>query len=610
MRQLLAIKKIALFVLIVCSCAQKEKSKVYTSFMDFKGEAPESLKPDWKDGNTIDNIYMQTKADYHFTIAESYALEGNIVKAIEHYKMTLVYDPHSARVHYRLATEYVKMGLVSEALSQAQESVKLDPKLLDGHLLLGGLYSAMKIFDKAEASYNDVLKIEPDHAEARIFIGALLVDQQKYDQAITYFQKLASNKFEENAHQPWYFLGRVYFEKGDKRSLENAISAYRTSLQIKSDYVEAVLAMGEVYQKLKKTELEIKAYESFQLNNGADFSVASKLSQLYLEKNEYAKAYEQFRILESRDPDNLSITLKLAFILIEQKKYDEAIAKLEQIVFKAPESDKVRFYLGAVYEEVKDYRSAINHFTQINFNSVYYEDAIIHKSYLYKLLGDYSAAIDTVKKGIFHKDNNPKFYALYASYLDEKGQVKEAKDILVDATLKFKDNVQLYFHLGSVSDKLGDKETTVKSLERVLELDENHVQGLNYLAFVYAERTENLDLAEKLARKAANLKPDDGYIMDTLGWVLFKQNRVDEAIKILERAYEVVKVESIIAEHLGDAYYKYKLPQRAKQMYKIANQLTRDQEGKRKLEQKISAIEIKLQAESKVPAPRLPASQK
>lgn len=610
MRHLKAIHNLIMILLILCSCAQVEKSKLYTSFMDIKGDAPDSLKPEWKDGNTIDNIYMQSKADYHFTIAESYALEGNIVKAIENYKMTLVYDPNSARVHFRLATEYVKMGLVSEALANAQEAIRLDSKLIDAHLLLGGLYSAMKLYDKAEESYKNILLIDPDHKESKIFLGALLVDQGEYDKAIAYFQKLASKKDEEEGHQPWYFLGRVYFEKGDIKSLNNAASAYRTALQIKTDYVEAVLALGEVYKKLQKPEQEKKAYESYQLNNGADYNVAQRLGQIYLEQSEFAKGYEQFRILEAKDPDNLNVSLKLAFILIEQQKYPDAIKKLEQIVFKAPESDKVRFYLGAVYEEVKDYKSAINHFSQIQFNSVYYDDAIIHKSYLYKLMNDYPAAIETVKKGIFHKDNNPKFYALYASYLDEQGSLTEAKSVLKDAVVKFRDNVQLFFHLGSVSDKLGDREATVKNLERVLELDANHVQALNYLAFVYADSTENLDTAENLARKALNLKPDDGYILDTLGWVLFKKNKVEEAVKMLETAYRTVRDESIIAEHLGDAYFKYKLPQRAKQMYKIATSLSKDLEGKKKLEQKITAIEIKVQAESEVNRNRIPASQK
>ena len=144
-------------------------------------------------------------------------------------------------------------------------------------------------------------------------------------------------------------------------------------------------------------------------------------------------------------------------------------------------------------------------------------------------------------------------------------------------------------------------------MEKVLGLDENHVQALNYLAYVYADGTRNLEIAEKLVRKALKLQPGDGFIMDTLGWVLFKQDRVAEAVKILERAHKKEGKEAIIAEHLGDAYFRHKLPRKAKEMYERAADLEKNSTTKEKIQSKISSIEQKLQAE-KSRSTRLPAS--
>ena len=99
----------------------------------------------------IDGVYTQSKADYHFTLAESYSLQDDPSKAVENYKMALVYDQKSPQIRYRLALEYVKLGLVSEGIGQAKEAQALDPQHKDVALLLGGLYSALHLYDQALA---------------------------------------------------------------------------------------------------------------------------------------------------------------------------------------------------------------------------------------------------------------------------------------------------------------------------------------------------------------------------------------------------------------------------------------------------------------------------
>ncbi|MCB0387184.1 MAG: hypothetical protein KDD43_17525, partial [Bdellovibrionales bacterium] len=124
-----------------------------------------------------------------------------------------------------------------------------------------------------------------------------------------------------------------------------------------------------------------------------------------------------------------------------------------------------------------------------------------------------------------------------------------------------------------------------------IELDQNHVQALNFLAYTYAELNQNLEEAEELARKALMLQPKDGYILDTLGWVLYKQDKIKESILTLETAYKLKSTESIIAEHLGDAYYRYDLLEKARQMYLKAVDFEKDKSKVQKIKDKIAVIE-------------------
>ncbi|NJL23824.1 MAG: tetratricopeptide repeat protein [Calothrix sp. SM1_5_4] len=114
---------------------------------------------------------------------------------------------------------------------------------------------------------------------------------------------------------------------------------------------------------------------------------------------------------------------------------------------------------------------------------------------------------------------------------------------------------------------MGNTKGTIAEMNKVLELDKDHVQALNYLAYTYAEMGSNLEEAFEFANRALKLQPQDGYILDTLGWIHFKRGEIESAIKYLEAAFKIRPDEAIIAEHLGDAYLRHQMWQKAQTMY-------------------------------------------
>jgi Tfp pilus assembly protein PilF len=163
--------------------------------------------------------------------------------------------------------------------------------------------------------------------------------------------------------------------------------------------------------------------------------------------------------------------------------------------------------------------------------------------------------------------------------------------MLGDAVDKFPENAQLRFYYGTLFDRAGKKDRVISEMKKVLELDPKHVQAMNYLAFTWAESNLNLGEAEQMARKALAADPKDGYIMDTLGWVLYKQGRFTEAVKVLEAAFKHQSTVSIIAEHLGDAYYKHQMIEKARKMYMKAADLETDTKRVDAIKAKVTAIE-------------------
>jgi tetratricopeptide (TPR) repeat protein len=596
-----------------CATAPPTNAKYYQdSTTDVGNHAPDRMSIPLSAGRydgVVDQQHMQTQADYHFTLGESYALEGNVAQAIEEYKLVLVYDPHSASVHLKLAAEYIKQGLVSESIAQAREALVADPKNEDAHLLLGGLYSAQRSYDAAMTEYQAVISTNPDNFEAPMYVGALLAEQKKLPEAISYFETLAKNPANPNAHLAWFYIGRVRLEESGGKASTKAEAALQKSISLKPSFTDAVLALAQLQQATGRKDQAMHSLVTFQAKYGPNASVAEELSRGYIEAQEYQQAYDQLAIMEAADPEDVGPKLKMAYILIELKKFHEAITRLEAMLAQAPSLDKPRYYLAAVYEEVKDYNAAIRQFKQIPFGSSYYDEAVVHTAYLYKLLNDYPSAIAAIEGGIKTQDDKPQFYALYASLLDDTKQYQKAATMLTTAVQKFPEHAQLRFFLGSMQDRIGNKDATVDSMKQVLKIDHDHVPALNFLAYVYAEKNAHLDDAEKMVRHALELQPGDGYIMDTLGWVLFKRGQVPEAIQTLEAAYKIQPDESVIAEHLADAYYQQQMPERARRLYMRATGMENNATTLEKLRAKISAIDKQIETAGFEDAnSRLPAS--
>ena len=115
----------------------------------------------------------------------------------------------------------------------------------------------------------------------------------------------------------------------------------------------------------------------------------------------------------------------------------------------------------------------------------------------------------------------------------------------------------------------------IPEMKKVLALAPDDPQALNYLAYTYAEAGTNLDEALQYAKKAASLRPNDGFILDTLGWVYFKLQRYDEAVKYLEQSTEIIDDTTILA-HLAEVYTAKRELRKALNTYRKIQKLEPD----------------------------------
>ncbi|MBC7131485.1 MAG: tetratricopeptide repeat protein [Roseovarius sp.] len=125
------------------------------------------------------------------------------------------------------------------------------------------------------------------------------------------------------------------------------------------------------------------------------------------------------------------------------------------------------------------------------------------------------------------------------------------------ALLEARDNPQWFLHYvrGIAHERLDHWPEAEADFRRALELNPDHPQVLNYLGYTMVEKRVNLDEALDMIERAVAAQPDSGYIVDSLGWVLYRLGRYEEAVIQMERAAELMPTDPVVNDHLGDVLW-------------------------------------------------------
>ncbi|MGC1763781.1 MAG: tetratricopeptide repeat protein, partial [Pseudolabrys sp.] len=124
-------------------------------------------------------------------------------------------------------------------------------------------------------------------------------------------------------------------------------------------------------------------------------------------------------------------------------------------------------------------------------------------------------------------------------------------------------------------------------LTKALELFPDQPHVLNYLGYSWIDQGIKLDEGMEMIKKAVQQRPDDGYIVDSLGWAYYRVGNYEEATKQLERAIELKPEDPTINDHLGDAYWRVGRVLEARFQWAHARDLKPDAEDLPKIEEKL-----------------------
>lgn len=511
------------------------------------------------------------EAAYHYSLAVLAQLDGNLAESIDQLKQALAIHPDSPYLTTELVSLYVENDNVDLALSLGESALAKNPGNIELRSILGGLYFNRREYNKAIREYQTIIEIDPKHQVAYLYLATIYAEEKEYDLARKTFQKLMEI-------DPDNIIGMYYYAKTltQMNRLVEAEALYQRIIVQRPAFEAAWLGLAALYETQNKYDEAVGVFRRYLEINPARIGFRVKIAELLIKANKLEEAEKEFQDVLKIDPANREVRTALGLLYFDMRRFDAAAVQFSSLLEETPGDDKLRYLLANTLEQKGDWQAALTGYQKISPVFELYANAQIHAAMIFKKEGRLDDAVGVMTRAILKKNDQAVLYLYLSSLYEDKKDMATAEKTVREGLGRFPRNTDLYYVLGTLLEKMNRFEESIKSMEKVLDIDPQHADALNFIGYSYADRGIHLEQAEKMIIQALKMKPDNGYILDSLGWVHFKKNEFDSSLKHLKRALELVPDDANITEHLGDVYLKIGQDKEALDYYRKAMKIDPD----------------------------------
>ncbi|PKN33393.1 MAG: hypothetical protein CVU61_13700 [Deltaproteobacteria bacterium HGW-Deltaproteobacteria-19] len=505
------------------------------------------------------------KAMFHYSVAVQYMLDGKLDEAIAELEAARRYDEKSVDLTIELAVLYAEKGNSEKVIAILQDATRRHPREPMVYLLLGGAQAVRKETVQAERSFRKALELDRDNETAWLHLAALYTESHEYERALACYDRLL--KVHPDHVASLYYRARILREL--KRD-EEAEAGFRKVLELRPAFEAAWIDLGQFYESRKQTEKAVETYRRFMEQYPLRIGIRLRLAEMLIRLQRFDEAEQVLQDALKIDPDNRDVRLTLALFYMEKKDNPRAVDLLEALVQEEPAEARLRYLLASAYEDNGDTAKAIAAYGDVTVKSEFFGNARVRMAMLQSKAGRKEEALQTASQALEKRKDYPGLFLYLASLHEEMKNPAAAEKVLRQGMAAHPRNVDLPYSLGVLFEKSSRFSESITLMEGILAIEPDHADALNFIGYSYAERGLRLDEAERLIRKALKVKPGNGYITDSLGWVYFKKNDLGKAIQYLRDAALAVPDDPTIAEHLGDAFAKAGQKEEALSAYRKA----------------------------------------
>jgi tetratricopeptide (TPR) repeat protein len=496
-------------------------------------------------------------ARYHYLKSLILHRQDQIEPAVAALESAIAIDPDSSFLQRDLIRLHLEQGQEEKAIALAEALAEKNPEDVENLLMLVRLKKNGSEDEQMPQLLTQILELDPKNKETYLRLGRIYMENQWFSEALELFSRMAAEL--PDYYVAHFYLGEACLVSGNLKAAE---ASFLKTIDLEPDLVEPRFRLVEILRNPENPEGQadpekiLALFEQILEIEPENDRALLETALLYHKTGQSENAAYLFTELGKEARNNTRLLMTAVDLFISQKRYEDAVIVFSGMLQADPGNDNLNFFLGMAHESNRNPDLAVRHYLKVSPAHPQYKKTLLTIGFLYREMGQTDNAVAFLE---YHQQKRPKdidIIAYLSAFYEKEGRLEKAMDLLSKGLADAPENTALLFRLGAVQDKAGLKQACIATMKEVIRLDPDDASALNYLGYTYADLGIHLDEAEILIRKALDLKPDDGYIIDSMGWVYYRQGRYEEAVIYLERAAELTDFESIIASHLADAYVK------------------------------------------------------
>jgi tetratricopeptide (TPR) repeat protein len=507
-------------------------------------------------------------------------------------------DPDAAATYYRAALRFdqrnpelleltfysvLAYGDIPEAVRLAGQLVQMDRNNRNAHLVLGVRALKQKQWKEARTHFS-----QASHGPINDLMGTLLSAWSAYGANDV---KGAIDTIDKLNGPEWYGIfkdmhaGLIYDLANDKKDagkrLDHAFKLDGTALRVMQSHAGFLSRNGGHDEALKLYEDYDKQLPRYPLivDGLALLKKDAPLPRLTdTAQGGAAEALYGLGAALGRKEDEMSLA-------------NRGLAYLQLALYLEPNHALAQLALADLYEAMKKPALAIKVFDHVPASSPLKRNAEIQLAVDLDSLDRTEEAKKHLEKVVAARPDDMEAIIALAGIQRERKQYEGCADSYGKAisllTEPAKTNWTTYYFRGICYERARQWAKAEADFKKALDLFPDQPHVLNYLGYSWIDQGVHLDEGMSMIKRSVEQRPDDGYIVDSLGWAYYRLGNYDEAVKNLERAVELKPVDPTINDHLGDVYWKVDRPLEAKFQWSHARDLKPEDDELAKIEQKL-----------------------
>ena len=459
-------------------------------------------------------------------------------------------------------------------LQLARRWVELDPSSRHARQALAGILAGLGNIDELLPQLRTLLA-EAD-AESR---SRMLMNLNRYFGAQPDRQRILGVVRElvapyRSEAEASYALATAALAAGDPGE---ALAAAREARKRKPDWAQPVLLEVQILGREKAGEAIATLRSALKAQpDSADLRL--HLARLLATEKRWEESRREFEALLKDNPDAVEVLYSTALVALQQNDLDAAERFFEQLL-DTDFADRalVHYQLGGIAEEHRQFDRAIGHYEKVAAGE-YHVSAQTRRAQVLGKLGRRDEA-HALLQGLKSGDPQERLRVVLAEaqLYRQDGDYKSAFELLEKALKGQPDDPDLLYDQAMIAERLSRMDVLEANLSRVITLRPDSAHAYNALGYSLADRNVRLEEARQLVAKALELAPDDPFILDSMGWVLYRLGQPKDALTYLERAYRQ-RQDPEIAAHLGEVMWSLGRRDDARRIWASAREAHPDNE--------------------------------